>query len=177
MSISGIPVHVRLFVLVFCGMTGLIVWLYGLGFDLVESPAWQVGVYHVILVLLASIPVIVSRSPFWDRGRLKLRPWLVLAALCMPVVVFTLDWVMGGSYAGLRDSRLIVTVSGSVCAIVTVLCIVGLAKVMAFFFAMAFRCMERPVPSAAVLSWLLPVDFLEMGSGQPGDPVEGEVRD
>ena len=108
MSIPRISVLDRLFFLVFGGMMVLIVGLYGLGFDLVESPAWQVGVYHLMLVLLASMPVIVSLSPFWDLGGLRLRLWMTVIALFMPAVVLAFDWFQGGTYAGFRDPRLMI---------------------------------------------------------------------
>ena len=169
MSIPRLSVLDRVFCLVFGGMTALMVWLYGLGFDLVESPAWQVGVYHLMLVLLASMPVIVSLSPFWDLGRLRLRLWLMVIVLFMPVVVLAFDWFQGGTYAGFRDPRLIIMVSVSTGVSGMLLGAVGLTKGAALFFVLLFQCMERPFPAARALSWLLPGELLVLESGQPDD--------
>ena len=177
MSIPRISVLVRLFFLVFGGMTALIVWLYGLGFDLVESPAWQVGVYHLMLVLLASMPVIVSLSPFWDLGGLRLRLWLMVIALFMPAVVLAFDWFQGGTYAGFRDPRLMTMVSVSTGASGMLLGVVGFTKAAALFLVLLLRYMGCPFSAVPSLLWLLPGELLVPESGQPGDSIEGEVHD
>ena len=177
MSIPRMPVLARLFFLVFGGMMVLIVWLYGLGFDLVESPGWQVGVYYLMLVLLASMPVIVSLSPFWDLGGLRFRLCLTVIALFMPAVVLAFDWFQGGTYAGIRDPRLMTMVSVSTGVSGMLLGAVGFTKVAALFFVLLLRYMGCPFSSVPALLWLLPGELLVPESGQPGDSVDGEVHD
>ena len=73
-------------------------------FDVRTSPAWQVGVHHLMLGLYLSLTfVLASRRPFPFGERFR---WgmLVLAVL-MPVAVFAGGWVAGGAYLGVRDER------------------------------------------------------------------------
>ena len=177
MSIPRISVLDRLFFLVFGGMIALMVGLYGLGFDLVESQGWQVGVYHLMLVLLASMPVIVSLSPFWDLGGLRLRLWMTVIALFMPAVVLAFDWFQGGTYAGFRDPRLMIMVSVSTGVSGMLLGAVGFTKATALVFVLLLRHVEHPLFAVPALLWLLPEELLALESGQPGDSVEGEVHD
>ena len=75
------------------------------GFDLHISPAWQVGVHHLMLALFLSLTfVLASRRPFCFGERFR-RGMLVLAVL-MPVAVFAGGWIVGGPYTGFRDERI-----------------------------------------------------------------------
>ena len=75
------------------------------GFDLHTSPAWQVGVHHLMLALFLSLTfVLASRRPFCFGEGFR-RGMLALAVL-MPVAVFAVDWTVGGPYTGLRDERI-----------------------------------------------------------------------
>ena len=75
------------------------------GVDLHSSPAWQVGVHHLMLALFLSLTfVLASRRPFCFGEGFR-RGMLVLAIL-MPVAVFVVGWVLGGAYTGLRDERI-----------------------------------------------------------------------
>ena len=83
----------------------LVALLTFLEFDLETSPAWQVGVYHLMLSLfLSMIFVLAFQLPlgFGERFRMVM---LVLAVLT-PVAVFAGGWVLGGAYSGFRDPRL-----------------------------------------------------------------------
>ena len=74
-------------------------------FDVRTSPAWQVGVHHLMLGLFLSLTfVLASRRPFPFGERFR-RGILVLAVL-MPVTVFAGGWVTGGAYLGFRDERI-----------------------------------------------------------------------
>ena len=73
-------------------------------FDVNTSPAWQVGVYYLMLALFLSLTfVFASQRPFpfaeWFR-----RAALALAVL-VPAAVFAGGWVIGGAYVGFRDER------------------------------------------------------------------------
>ena len=73
-------------------------------FDVRTSPAWQVGVYYLMLVLILSLTfVVASRRPF-PFGEWFRRAALALAVL-VPVAVFVGGWVTGGAYVGFRDER------------------------------------------------------------------------
>ena len=83
----------------------LVALLTFLEFDLEISPAWQVGVYYLMLSLLLSIIFVVAfQRPlgFGERFRMVM---LVLAVLT-PVAVFAGGWVLGGAYSGFRDERI-----------------------------------------------------------------------
>ena len=99
-------------------LTGLAVLLTFLWrFDLATSPAWQVAIYHGMLVLLLSVTFVVSSFPplclGWGWG---LRWFLVGLALLVPVVVFSAGWILTGSYSGFRDDRIFDLVVVSVSA-------------------------------------------------------------
>ena len=89
-----------------------------LEFDLVTSPAWQVGIYHGMLALFLSVTFIVaSFPPLYLGRRLRwLRWFLVGLALLVPVVVFFAGWILTGFYSGFRDDRIfdlvVMSVSG-----------------------------------------------------------------
>ena len=101
---SGWPAF-GLAVLIGALVMSLMVLLTFLEFDLETSPAWQVGVYHLMLFLfLSMIFVLAFQRPlgFGVRFRMVI---LVLAVLT-PVAVFAGSWVLGGAYSGFRDPRL-----------------------------------------------------------------------
>ena len=82
--------------------------------DVRTSPAWQVGVHHLMLGLYLFLTfVLASRRPFPFGERFR-GVMLVLAVL-MPVAVFAGGWVAGGAYLGFRDERIfdLVVVSAS----------------------------------------------------------------
>ena len=73
-------------------------------FDVRTSPAWQVGVHHLMLVLFVSLTgVLASQRPF-PFGK-RFRRGMVILAVLMPVTVFAGSWATGGAYLGFRDER------------------------------------------------------------------------
>ena len=98
---------------VLAGLAFLLTFLWR--FDLATSPAWQVAIYHGMLVLLLSVTFVVSSFPPLCLGW-GLRWFLVGLALLVPVVVFSAGWVLTGSYSGLRDDRIFDLVVVSVSA-------------------------------------------------------------
>ncbi len=75
-----------------------------LEFDVRTSPAWQVWVHHLMLVLYLSLTFILASWRPFCFGKRFCRGMLVLAVL-MPVTVFAGGWVTGGAYLGFRDER------------------------------------------------------------------------
>ena len=83
----------------------LVALLMFLEFDLGTSPAWQVGVYHLMLSLFLSIIFVVAfqRPLYFGEG---FRMVMLVLAVMTPVAVFAGGWVLGGAYSGFRDPRL-----------------------------------------------------------------------
>ena len=73
-------------------------------FDVLTSPAWQVGVHHLMLVLFLSLTFVLASRRLFPFGKRFCGGMLVLAVL-MPVTVFVGGWVTGGAYLGFRDER------------------------------------------------------------------------
>ena len=84
-------------------------------FDLATSPAWQVRIYHGMLALSLSLTFVVSSFPPLCLGQ-GLRWFLFGLALLVPVVVFSVGWILTGSYSGFRDDRIFDLVMVSVSA-------------------------------------------------------------
>ena len=79
--------------------------VFPLKFNFGTSPAWQAGVYYLMLFFLFSATFVVGFD--LPLGFVTRYLGVILAlAIVMPVVVFVLGWVLGGSYSGLRDPRL-----------------------------------------------------------------------
>ena len=76
-----------------------------LEFNFETSPAWQVGVYYLMLGLLFFVTFVVGFHQPQGFGVRYRRTMLVLAGLT-PLVIFVLGWVLGGAYLGPRDPRL-----------------------------------------------------------------------
>ena len=76
-----------------------------LEFNFETSPAWQVGVYYLMLGLLFFVTFVVGFHQPQGFGVRYRRMMLVLAGLT-PLVIFVLGWVLGGAYLGPRDPRL-----------------------------------------------------------------------
>ena len=75
-----------------------------LEFDLRTSPAWQLAVYHLMLVLFVSGLFVLSVSPGSTLMGWELR-WGVVAGALLPVAGVL--WSKGGIYDGLRSEELI----------------------------------------------------------------------
>ena len=92
-------------------LMGLLVFVWE--FDLVVSPAWQVGIFHLALALLFSLTfVVASRQPFgFSAG---FRRFTLSIAVLVPTVVFGLSWVLIGPLEGFRDERIFTWVTVSV---------------------------------------------------------------
>ena len=75
-----------------------------LEFDLRTSPAWQLAVYHLMLVLFASGPFVLSAGPGSTLMGWKLR-WGLVAVALLPVAAVM--WSKGWIYDGLRSEGLI----------------------------------------------------------------------
>ena len=73
-------------------------------FDVNTSPAWQVGVYYLMLALFLSLTFVVALWRPFPLGEWFRRVALAIAVL-VPVVVFVGGWVIGGAYVGFRDER------------------------------------------------------------------------
>ena len=73
-------------------------------FDTGASPAWQVGVYYLMLALLFSLSFVVALRHPSPLGEWFRRGALALAVI-VPVAVFAAGWVTGGAYIGFRDER------------------------------------------------------------------------
>ena len=84
-----------------------------LEFNFETSPAWQVGVYHLMLALLFFVTFVAGFHQPQGFGVRYRRMMLALAGLT-PVVIFILGWVLGGAYSGFRDPRLFDTTVVSV---------------------------------------------------------------
>ena len=72
--------------------------------DIGASPAWQVGVYYLMLVLFLSLTFVVALWHPSPLGEWFRRVALALAVI-VPVAVFACGWVTGGAYIGFRDER------------------------------------------------------------------------
>lgn len=88
-------------------------------FALETSPAWQVGVHHLMLALLLSLTFgMAAYRPFcfghWFPGV------MLALAVVVPVVVFTAFWVFDGPYLGFRDARILRAVVTAVSSFVFV---------------------------------------------------------
>lgn len=83
----------------------LVAFLAVLEFDLETSPAWQVGVYHLVLFLLLSIIFVVAFQRPLGFGE-RCRSVMLAMAVLTPAAVFAGGWVLGGAYSGFRDPRL-----------------------------------------------------------------------
>ena len=73
-----------------------------LEFNFETSPAWQVGVYYLMLGLLFFVTFVVGFHQPQGFGVRYRRTMLVLAGLT-PLVIFVLGWVLGGAYLGPRN--------------------------------------------------------------------------
>ena len=82
-------------------------------FNLPTSPVWQVGIFHLALVLLLSITFIVaSRQPFSFSGGFR---WFTMTvSVLVPAAVFFGSWLVNGPYEGFRDDRIFYGVVTSV---------------------------------------------------------------
>ena len=76
-----------------------------LEFNFETSPASQVGVYYLMLVLLFFVTFVAAFHQPQGFGVRYRRMMLALAGLT-PVVIFILGWLLGGAYSGSRDPRL-----------------------------------------------------------------------
>ena len=75
------------------------------GFDLETSSSWQVGVHYVMLALLLSLTLVMACYRPLCCGE-RFRGVMLAMALVVPVVVFAVIWVTGGTYVGFRDPRI-----------------------------------------------------------------------
>ena len=73
-------------------------------FDPASSPTWQLVLHHLMLVLFLSTTFVLAAQPRFCLGEGFRWAMLVLAVL-LPAVVFSVSWVMNGVYAGVRDER------------------------------------------------------------------------
>ena len=73
-------------------------------FDPASSPIWQVAVHHLMLVLFLSATFVLAAQTRFCLGEGFRWAMLVLAIL-LPAVVFSVSWVMNGVYDGVRDER------------------------------------------------------------------------
>ena len=82
-------------------------------FDLATSPAWQVGVFHLTLVLLMSLTfVLASRRPF--DFSVGFRRFTMAMAFLVPAALFGGIWVLNGPLEDFRDERIFTWVTVSV---------------------------------------------------------------
>ena len=72
--------------------------------DTGASPAWQVGVYYLMLVLFLSLTFVIALWRPSPLGEWFRRVALALAVI-VPVAVFACGWMTGGAYIGFRDER------------------------------------------------------------------------
>ena len=106
-----------------------ILWL--LGFDLVMSPAWQVGLHYLALLFffLASLGLVAP------NGFRRMRGFDWAMALLLPAVLISVllaGWFLADSYAGYRDPRLFLLAVVSVAAF-------GILYVFSFGLALFVR--------------------------------------
>ena len=82
-------------------------------FNLPTSPVWQVGIFHLALILLLSITfVVASRRPFSFSGGFR---WFTMTvSVLVPAAVFFGSWLVNGPYEGFRDDRIFNGVVASV---------------------------------------------------------------
>ena len=73
-------------------------------FDPASSPTWQLVLHHLMLVLFLSTTFVLAAQPRFCLGEGFRWAMLVLAVL-LPAVVFSVSWVMNGVYDGVRDER------------------------------------------------------------------------
>ena len=73
-------------------------------FDPAISPIWQVALHHLMLALFLSTTFVLVAQPRSCLGEGFRRAMLVLA-IGLPAVVFSVSWVMNGAYEGVRDER------------------------------------------------------------------------
>lgn len=74
-------------------------------FDLATSPAWQVGVHHLVLALFISLTFVgaLYRPFFFGDGFLVV---MLVLAIAVPLAVFVSSWVLSGPFLGFRDDRI-----------------------------------------------------------------------
>ena len=73
-------------------------------FDSAISPIWQVALHHLMLALFMFTTFVLAAQPRSYLGEGFRRAMLVLA-IGLPAVVFSVSWVMNGAYEGVRDER------------------------------------------------------------------------
>ena len=114
-------------------------------FDLSTSPAWQVGIFNLVLALLLFVTfVVASRRPFNFSG--GFRSFTMAMAVLVPAAVFFGSWLVNGPYEGFRDDRIFNGVVASVSGFMLVW-MSAIFPYTAFVFGRAFwRCRRNGVP-------------------------------
>ena len=83
--------------------------ILGLGFDLHDSPGWQLALYYLMLFVFVLGPVITAAPsvlPLFPGAAGKV-DWLIVALLALVMAgVLLFGWLRGGAYESLRDPRL-----------------------------------------------------------------------
>lgn len=80
----------------------LLVW----GFDLEASPAWQVGLHHLMLALVLCLTLSLALYPPLCYYGAWFRLLMLVSALAAPVMTFSVLWAVDGAYSGFRDPRI-----------------------------------------------------------------------
>ena len=136
-------------------LLGGILWL--LGFDLVTSSGWQVGVYYLmpLFLLLASLGLVAP------NGFRRMRGFGWAMAMLLPAIlvsVLAVGWLYAGAYGGYRDPRLF---------ILTVVSIAAFGLIHLFFLGLVLFI-------RVFLDYVYPGFARRLGSPEPGPLDQGE---
>ena len=120
-----------------------------LKFDLETSPAWQVGVYYLMLFSFLSIMFVSASIRGLGCGEIFRRVMLALAFLTS-VVVFFIGWGLFGAYSGFRDPRLFKVAMMSVMSFVPFWLAVSFLATLVLVFLWCFRRPGGAVPCLGI---------------------------